>query len=259
LLPFMEQENLYNSSLGPVSYVGLLPGEYHYADNNGVDGQVVPLFLCPSDESSNNGFLGAPYGMVGMLDRIWGGSSYGLNFLVFGRESGFSFTNPPLLNGKTFDPQGAARIPHSIPDGTSNTLLIAHRYVFCDGNPPNEEWHAAGTGWAYDFGYYPQDYAPQWYNYSNYFFNAGVPGFEVGSFALATDGATAIGPTSMFQVQPDMHYCDPTRAATPHLRVMPGCMADGSVRSLSASMSPNTWWYACTPSGGEVMPGDWND
>jgi hypothetical protein len=28
------------------------------------------------------------------------------------------------------------------------------------------------------------------------------------------------------------------------------CLADGSVRSLSASLDANTWWLLCTPTDG---------
>ena len=33
--------------------------------------------------------------------------------------------------------------------------------------------------------------------------------------------------------------------------------ADGSVRTLSPSVSGNTWWAAVAPSGGEVPGSDW--
>ena len=34
-------------------------------------------------------------------------------------------------------------------------------------------------------------------------------------------------------------------------------MVDGSVRVISRSISPVTWWYLNTPNGGEVISGDW--
>ena len=42
-----------------------------------------------------------------------------------------------------------------------------------------------------------------------------------------------------------------------HTGGMNVALADGSVRFLSASMSGTTWWAAVTPSGGEVLGGDW--
>jgi hypothetical protein len=35
------------------------------------------------------------------------------------------------------------------------------------------------------------------------------------------------------------------------------CLAEGSVRNVSQGVNVQTWWYAFTPAGGEVMPGDW--
>jgi hypothetical protein len=34
-------------------------------------------------------------------------------------------------------------------------------------------------------------------------------------------------------------------------------LADGSVRFVSASISGETWWAACTPAGDEVLGPDW--
>lgn len=63
---------------------------------------------------------------------------------------------------------------------------------------------------------------------------------------------------SKFQVQPRPYNgnCDPTVASSPHSGGMQAAMADGSVRFLSSSITLYTWWYLCTPSGGEVLPVD---
>jgi hypothetical protein len=38
---------------------------------------------------------------------------------------------------------------------------------------------------------------------------------------------------------------------------MNAALGDGSVRWLSAGMSPQTWWAACTPAGGDILGSDW--
>ena len=68
-----------------------------------------------------------------------------------------------------------------------------------------------------------------------------------------------IGTGSKFQVQPApfLGNCDPTRTATAHPGGIQVGLADGSVRTLTRSMSNDTWWAAVTPSGGEVLGSDW--
>jgi hypothetical protein len=34
-------------------------------------------------------------------------------------------------------------------------------------------------------------------------------------------------------------------------------LGDGSVRRIDFGIQPITWWDACTPNTGEVMPSDW--
>jgi len=51
--------------------------------------------------------------------------------------------------------------------------------------------------------------------------------------------------------------CDGGRASTPHGSVINVGMGDGSVRSVSSSVSPTTWWWAVTPAGGEILGSNW--
>jgi hypothetical protein len=61
----------------------------------------------------------------------------------------------------------------------------------------------------------------------------------------------------MFQVQPTPAQCNPVLPQTPHTSGMIVGLMDGSVRNVSSSISNTTWWWACTPRGGEVLPSDW--
>jgi prepilin-type N-terminal cleavage/methylation domain-containing protein/prepilin-type processing-associated H-X9-DG protein len=119
--------------------------------------------------------------------------------------------------------QGQARIPASFADGTSSTILFAEKYARCKDQ---------GTAWA------RIDTDP-W-----------QPAFAV----------FVIGPASKFQLQPSpfgSSACDPRLASTPHSGGMQVCLADGSVRSISHGISPQTWWAACTPSDGEILGDGW--
>ena len=94
------------------------------------------------------------------------------------------YTNPPSPNGHGYDPNGKARIPASIPDGTSNTILMAEKYARCT----NSAYPDGGSYWDY-WGRYAT--GGPWYQ--------APPLFP--AFALSWN-ASSIGPASKFQVLP---------------------------------------------------------
>jgi prepilin-type N-terminal cleavage/methylation domain-containing protein/prepilin-type processing-associated H-X9-DG protein len=212
LLPYLEQQVLYQRSF----YAG-----YYFAGNYGVYSQPVGIYICPSDPS----VPGTQQALCSM-GNTWGVASYAVNVQVVCRVDG---------NGRLRSTQHYARLPASIPDGTSQTLLFAEKYAQCF----NTNYPYGGNYWAYYFtgGVNLQPYHP--------------------GFAVSWNG-WSIGPMSKFQTQPRPYNgnCDPTLASTPHSGGMQVAMADGSVRTLSSSITMYTWWYLCTPSGGEVLPAD---
>ncbi len=152
----------------------------------------------------------------------YGACSYADNFQIFGV--------PGTLNY-----QGTPTIPATFADGTSNTILIAEKYAVCgpDGGNVWANW-AAGTN-----GNYARNYQPHF-----------------------GGGTTLAGVNSMFQSRPNPYNttaCNPLRPASAHTGAMNVCLGDGSVRGISTGMSAVTWWAACTPAGGEVLPADWNN
>jgi hypothetical protein len=116
----------------------------------------------------------------------------------------------------SYSMQGAPRIPASFPDGLSNTIAFAERYQMCNGTP---------NAWPYDGD------------------SAWTP-----AFAFTSTGKP--------QIKPEPKQCDPSLPQSPHPSVSQIGLADGSVRSLSPSISAQTWWAACTPAGGEVLGSD---
>src|SRR5262249_30721147 len=70
------------------------------------------------------------------------------------------------------------------------------------------------------------------------------------------------GPSSKFQVQPNplpmsTSSCNNDIPSSGHTAGMNAGLMDGSVRFLNQGLSANTWWFACTPSGGETLGSDW--
>ena len=233
LLPYVEQDNLYRSALGPVSFpppVGTIT--VYYPGNNNVYSQPVPIFLCPSDPSVDSG------GVV-MVDGVpFGALSYAGNAMIFGHN------NPP-------GPQGKTRIA-DITDGLSNTILHAEKYAHCTNTFMVPAFQDGGTAWAYcTAAAFPWQPPPMTLPGKAF-----QPGFAIAGLA-ARGAPNAVGPGSLFQVQPTEGTCDPTRASTPHPGGILVGLADGSVRTLAPSMSGETWWAAVTPRGGEVLGSDW--
>jgi prepilin-type N-terminal cleavage/methylation domain-containing protein len=116
---------------------------------------------------------------------------------------------------------GYSRFPASLPDGTSNTILFTEQRASCVG------------------------FWPDW-----------GPSIADGSWPQPT-GAAAI-----FMVKPPGTNCpfsdgSQYRAVSPHTAGINVALGDGSVRFVSQGVSPNTWWFALTPNGGETLGSDW--
>ncbi len=236
LLPHLEQDNLYRRALGSVPFPppdG--PTVVHFPGNNNVYRQPVKTFLCPSDPSA------LADGVVPINGFPFGASSYAPNAMVISQRPGPG-------------PQGKARIPADIQDGTSNTILHAEKYARCSNTVMAPAFRDGGNAWAYGgaaaFPWQPPPMTPPRLGFG--------PAFAIRAFE-AIGAPDAIGEGSIFQVQPTpfLGNCDPTRASTAHTGGILVGLADGSVRTLAPSMSGATWWAAVTPAGGEVLGSDW--
>jgi prepilin-type N-terminal cleavage/methylation domain-containing protein len=238
LLPFIEQDALFDSSLGSVPFPSPVgPTVVHYPGNNNVYRQPLAVLLCPSDSSVGSD------GVVKANGVSFGASSYAPSALLSAYTD--LTVNPPTTN-----PQGKKRFAEIL-DGTSNTILYAEKYARCSNTTMAPMFQDGGTAWGYCTSFLfawqppPMNLPPK----------AFQPGFAIP--ALAVLGASnAIGPGSRFQVRPLESTCDPTRTSTSHAGLLAG-LADGSVRTLSPSMSGEVWWAAVTPAGGEVLASDW--
>ncbi len=213
-------------------YVG--QSNLYQAYINGSGGHAVPVnvYVSPADPT------------IGRLrDRTWMAASYAANAQVF---------------------TGSPSLPTTIPDGTSNTILFAEHYALCENyvfgycfaealsgahrptfadGGPNVEQHAnCGDDWPKTSGFPPVSKAAFGYGWT--FQVAPKPNLE----AWIDPNADA---------PPMPKGCDARLANTPHHSGMLTAWADGSVRILAGSVSPNIYWGAVTPAGGEVLNGDW--
>jgi hypothetical protein len=170
-------------------------------------------------------------------------------------------TQPALsnyaANVMVFDPSVNRTLVNSMPDGLSNTVIIGHRMRWCDASVV---WGGGGayTGWAIhqfqtgntrDSGYFgmPTYNALRGRNVTrqNEF---GVPSQRMDFWQSST---------VPFYTTPAAGYCQPHVPTSPHTGVMVCGLGDGSVRSVTTSVSGTTWRNACIPDDGNVLGSDW--
>ncbi len=205
MLPFLEQEPLYRAADGP-------GGPAPWVNN--VHRRKVAAFGCPADPTYGPGtktYGGQAAPVPETQD--WGLCSYVANTQVFGETIQGVFTS--------WD--GQARMPASIPDGLSNTVLFAERQAECNVGNLWGWW--GGDGWQ-----------PSFLNSS------------VGHW---------VGPAAGTQYRPRLTDCGGTYTTTHHHAAMVAGLADGSVRTVPPSVSGATWWAACTPAGDEPPGPGW--
>jgi competence protein ComGC len=220
LLPFLQENALYNQAAG-------------------ADGQILPpypnvaatpikQFQCPSDPSLGAGVLLDPQ------NTQWGANNYAINAQVFCIV--YPYSGP--WGGWYWDAAGHPSLASTFSDGASNTILVAEKYSQCS----NMAFSEGGSAWAY---YFTTELNTKPYH----------AGFSITWTSYDIDAG------SRFLVRPSPYTgpesrCDPTLASTAHSS-MPVLMGDGSVRSLAAGMSGDTWWAACTPNARDLLGSDW--
>jgi prepilin-type N-terminal cleavage/methylation domain-containing protein len=273
LLPYVEQQNTWNQAvwMDPTAGVGTATPNpkstidigviwptwdtVNPANNTFLRQTEIPTYRCPSDPTIGNGSptqTGNPY----CIDWCNGDASYAANYLVF---APFSYDKNGVPTFPTFSTKnvdtvwdGRGKIPTTIPDGTSNTIMFAEKYARCNGaSNPQGNWWMRGV-------YHGQKGNPGGSDDS-------YPGDRLSSVfggGLGQDGTRwGTGLNAKFQVQPQNPLANPgpcngTLASTAH-SAMNAAMADGSVRSVAPTISAATWWAALTPNGGETLGDDW--
>jgi prepilin-type N-terminal cleavage/methylation domain-containing protein len=257
LLPYIEQNNVWNSSVwldynaavgqaapNPAStintgYIWPTWGAVNKGNNTWLRQTRIKTYQCPSDPSLGNA-----------LDWGPGDASYAANFQVFGNTAASLSSTSTATLALAYDGKTSMT---TFSDGTSNTIVFAEKYARCDGQgTPRGTWWLRGV-------YQAGNVAPGTGSNDSYpadrlsaIFGGGRG--RDGSFWLS-------GAVSMFQIQPKDFLrnggpCDYRVANTPHAS-MNVALGDGSVRTLRSGMDRNLWAGALTPRGGEILNGDW--
>jgi len=185
--------------------------------------QKVPLAIhvCPSDPTTSRG--------IGTVVPNYATGNYALNLALFGANGTFNLkgTCSPYTIG-------------NIPDGSSNTIGIVEASGCFPGFPAvNPQTGTTESYMTWDWPAYPNTFGPYWPNPDEL---PGQPNFQ-GLFPFPQIGV------STMKADPNLSQCYHT--------IMNVALMDGSVRTISSSLSQKTWTNALNPTDGQVMGSDW--
>jgi prepilin-type N-terminal cleavage/methylation domain-containing protein len=195
-------------------------------DGNGWAQLTLPPYKISLDPSQSDGKGPGGYGVGNVV----------ANYQVFGL---------PELNSM----RGMKNVASGFPDGTSNTIMFATKYGLCG---PVNPFVGVPLGSSWSLINFPP----------NSVLTAGA------YFAYQTPSITGYVPNSSgvgvtFQTAPTHPPragtvgCDPNYAQTFTAAGLQVSLADGSVRTVSPSVSGLTWRNALLPSDGQVLGNDW--
>jgi prepilin-type N-terminal cleavage/methylation domain-containing protein/prepilin-type processing-associated H-X9-DG protein len=218
LLPFIEQQNLYDS------------GCHGHPTSAGVRDRTVKTYVCPSDPSPQ-------------ASASWGKGNYQPNMEAFGRTNGgtqhipSSFpdgTSNTILFGERYATCTFSSYPAQagLP-GTQNTICAP-------GIPGGGEW-ARDTR---EFNYYER----KWTQGTNPFTGK----------AISPHVACDTTPLRWQQQPVYNVNCNAYLFNSPHTGGMNVGLGDGSVRFLAPGISATTWGHAVDPADGQPLGADWN-
>jgi prepilin-type N-terminal cleavage/methylation domain-containing protein len=134
LLPFIEQDNLFNAAqTNPANTWDNGGNQPPLPAGQVVRTQTVKTYICPSDFTISNGWNQWQVGG-------WKAASYGANYQLFGSVRAGGNADAPQFN------------VGNIPDGTSNTIAFAESYgsVSTPGNYGNL-WAYPGIDWSWQW------------------------------------------------------------------------------------------------------------
>jgi prepilin-type N-terminal cleavage/methylation domain-containing protein len=246
ILPYLEQDNVFRRFNTDAPDRGFLGARF------------VPLkvFQCPSDPTHQNGMspVGGYWTPLIPEDNLTEPvaiACYSYNLALFG--SGNSYDDRPFsqINTPNTYPSGrpTGYTIARIPDGASNTIGLVEQAAYYpaaaeqepgfEPGQPNNEFQAI-TCWAYPA-----------------YFNTYGPHYPNPDFLDASAGAGVFGMYPPPQIGTTPREANPDTAQSFHPESMIVSLMDGSVRSVSASISLATWRLAINPADGQVLGADW--
>jgi prepilin-type N-terminal cleavage/methylation domain-containing protein len=255
LLPYVEQDNLYRQGLASngaaISWL--------------VRTGVVKTYYCPNDTSTSEGrFNGADLSNTRLEVN---GVGFGVTNYAYNAQLG----------------TGQMRLP-VITDGTSNTVLFAERMGHCNGvNFPCTGCTPNLLATSYTYSIWTRGpwvrNTSQWLDgvagNSDAWWDNPVFDAPLNSVVPSPCAQPGCGPRSDPNFRQNWNggvvnpggiqgnvvpsACDYRRLQALHGSIMNAALADGSVRTVSASISASTWQIVCGPNDGLIPGADWGN
>jgi prepilin-type N-terminal cleavage/methylation domain-containing protein len=223
LLPFLEQEDLYQQFFDAANLVNDKDGFDAY---DALATTPMSIFICPSDGSNSSFTMAA------------GGTSYASGSYVG--------------NVEVYNPVKIGTLDQIMTNGTSNTIMVAERILYCDVSVQLYYSKAGSvfTGPCWAWIYPDHGDGSMWAAF-------GWRSAQVSDSGTVEDLRTdyADGPAT-FQVNATPQNCDIFVVQSVHAAMQVG-LGDGSVRSCSPAMSRTTWINACTADLQNPLGDDW--
>jgi prepilin-type N-terminal cleavage/methylation domain-containing protein len=167
-------------------------------------------------------------------------ATFGTNIVTSGQAERQGYATTSYRVNYQVVKDGGRTLTIAMPDGTSNVILFCEHLKDCECGPGCY----THTSWAHDAqavftGTSGTNY--WWWD---------VPSFD-------NPYSRPSSSNGLFQIAPAANACNYTVLQTAHSGGIIVALGDGSVRSLSASISLQTWQYACNPSDGHVLGNEW--
>lgn len=260
ILPFIEQDNLYQSSNTSQTSVYYNTGST--SSYSGSSTYTDPTYGYQYTYNNTNSSYGYSYQPSG-IRAFWGPSLTNKSvktYVASNDPSVYSETSANvsyLLNAELLDK--SLKIPQ-ITDGTSNTVLVAEGYNSCSTYKSTGSSYTSAYRYSYWCGYYYDAtyLSSSSYTYTGtYYTDQGMTSQDyTSSSSYYTPKFTAVGGKTP-QGGPATNDCDgsmPQGFSSGGTQIL---LADGSVRMINSSMNPVTWYSSVTPNKDEPLGEDW--
>jgi prepilin-type N-terminal cleavage/methylation domain-containing protein len=276
ILPYIEQDAMYKDGMTAIAYPpnppapplvwpngSVDPGNPSLANltwlgfDAGLGGPIyshafVKTYVCPADPTNSTSLT---VSLTPSSGNGWVGCSYGANYLLFGSR----IDQSPAAVGLPPNFQAQYNIGN-IPDGATNTVMIADRFSQYTGAPgqytdPVAAVQQATSLWAWPMGYQVDAPNPPGYTVPVPQ-NAAVFGYCNPANAAFGYGFVALDSP---QIGVTPNQADYRLVQAGHTAVAQVGLADGSARGVSAGVQQNTWQNAITPNDGFALGSDWQE